>query len=108
MIRRSVKDMRHAEFTSLLLDQIQSITNQTKLFISAVSDVVWRQVLMIHVGQHYLTTWCLILLPITNVSVFNGVLSISITFLVSLIVLFQSQVLCPWSIGRASSATGAI
>lgn len=64
MIRRSVKDMRHAEFTSLLLDQIQLITNQTKLFISAVSDVVWRQVLMILVGKHYLTTWCLILLPI--------------------------------------------
>lgn len=43
MIRRSVKDMRHAEFTSLLLDQIQQITNQTKLFISAASGVVWRQ-----------------------------------------------------------------
>lgn len=34
--------MRHAEFTSLLLDQIHPITNQTKLFISAASGVVWR------------------------------------------------------------------
>lgn len=35
--------MRHAEFTSLLLDHIQPLTNQTKLFISAASGVVWRQ-----------------------------------------------------------------
>lgn len=34
--------MRHAEFTSLLLDQIQLITNQSKPFISAASGKVWR------------------------------------------------------------------
>lgn len=63
MIRRSVKDMRHAECTSLLLDEIQTITNQTKQFISAASGVVWRQELMIHFGHHYFTTRSLILLP---------------------------------------------
>lgn len=41
--RRSVKDMRHAEFTSLSLDLIKLITNRTKLFISAASGAVWRQ-----------------------------------------------------------------
>lgn len=39
IIRRSVKDMRHAEFTSLSSDQIQPITNQA----SAASGVVRRQ-----------------------------------------------------------------
>lgn len=43
IIRRSVKDVRHAEFTSLLSDKIQPITNQAKLFISAASGVVRRE-----------------------------------------------------------------
>lgn len=44
MIRRSVKDMRHAEFTSLFLDENQLITNKNQfIFIGAASDVAWRQ-----------------------------------------------------------------
>lgn len=42
-ICRQVRDIRHAEFTSLLLDSTQPINNHVKLFIDAAPGLVRRQ-----------------------------------------------------------------
>lgn len=42
-ICRQVRDIRHAEFTSLLLDPTQPINNHVKLFNAAAPGLVRRQ-----------------------------------------------------------------
>lgn len=68
-ICRQVRDIRHAEFTSLLLDSIQPINNNhVKLIIGAVPGLVRRQERTRHPFQETIDSTCteLEILPDTD------------------------------------------